>query len=65
MLGLLSCAGLEAMLTTSQAELPLTPAITTRLDSETGEHDVIEAEVLLEIEMPAHRIVVQRTIRYS
>jgi hypothetical protein len=56
--------GLEAMLTTSQAELPLTPAVTTRLDSETGEHDVIEAEVLLEIEnAQTQRIVVQRTLK--
>jgi hypothetical protein len=61
---ILIALGLEAMLTASQADLPLPPAVTVRLDSESGQHDVIEAEVLLEIENDnSERIVIQRTIK--
>lgn len=61
---ILVALGLEAMLTTSQADLPLPPAVNVRLDSETGQHDVIESEVLLEIENDnLERIVVQRMIK--
>jgi hypothetical protein len=55
---------MEAMLTTQQAELPLPPAVKTRLESENGEYDVLESEVFLEIENSnAKRVVVQRTIK--
>jgi hypothetical protein len=58
--------GMEAMLTTSQQELPLPPAMTMRLDSGFGEHAVLESEVLLEIEnQQGERIVVQRTVKGS
>src|SRR5262245_27988713 len=58
---ILVALGLEAMLTTNQSDLPLPPSITYRLDSDTGQHDVIESEVLLEIEnQNSERIVVQR-----
>jgi hypothetical protein len=61
---MLVALGLEAMLTTSQSDLPLPPAVTTRLDSETGQHDIIQSEVLLEIEnQNSERIVVQRAIK--
>jgi hypothetical protein len=61
---ILIALGLEAMLTTSQVDLPVPPAIKTRLASISGEHDVLESEVFLEIENPQHeRIVVQRTIK--
>ncbi|HXD34606.1 MAG TPA: hypothetical protein VN643_26030 [Pyrinomonadaceae bacterium] len=61
---ILVALGLEAMLTTSQTDLPLPPAVSVRLDSETGQHDVIESEVLLELENDrSERIVVQRTIK--
>lgn len=56
--------GMEAMLTTQRADLPLPPAVKAKLDSETGEHDVLESEVFLEIEnSKGQRIVVQRTIK--
>jgi len=61
---ILVALGMEAMLTPSQADLPLPPAVKSRLNSEAGEHSVIESEVLLEIENDRHqRIVVQRTIK--
>jgi hypothetical protein len=61
---ILVALGMEAMLTPSQADLPLPPAVKSRLNSEAGEHSVIESEVLLEIENNRHqRIVVQRTIK--
>lgn len=56
--------GLEATLTVKKSELPLPPALTSRLDSDTGEHVVLESEVFLEIENnDGERIVVQRTIK--
>lgn len=58
--------GMEAMLTTQQTDLPLPPAVKSRLNSDTGEHDVLESEVFLEIEnSKGQRIVVQRTIKGS
>jgi hypothetical protein len=61
---ILVALGLEAMLTTTQADLPLPPAVKARLDSTTGEYDVLESEVWLEIEnSQGERIVVQRTIK--
>jgi hypothetical protein len=61
---ILVALGLEAALTTSQSDLPLPPAVKTRLASATGEHEIIESEVFLEIENTLHeRIVVQRTIK--
>ena len=58
--------GMEAMLTTQQTDLPLPPAIKSRLNSPTGEHDVLESEVFLEIEnSKGNRIVVQRVLKGS
>lgn len=63
---ILVALGMEAMLTTTQADLPLPPALKARLESETGEHGVVESEVLLEIEnSKGERIVVQRVIKGS
>lgn len=61
---ILVALGMEAMLTTTHTVLPLPPAVKTRLDSITGEHDVLESEVFLEIEnTKGERIVVHRTIK--
>ncbi len=61
---ILVALGMEAMLTTSKSELPLPPAVQTRLESDDGEHLVLESEVFLEIENKnGDRIVVQRTIK--
>lgn len=61
---ILVALGMEAMLTTTQADLPLPPAVKARLDSTTGEYDVLESDVWLEIEnSKEERIVVQRTIK--
>jgi hypothetical protein len=61
---ILVALGMEAMLTTSQADLPLPPAVKARLVSNSGEHDVLESEVFLEIEnAQGHKIVVQRMIK--
>lgn len=64
---ILVALGLEAMLTTNQSELPLTPAVLTRLQGE-GDREVAvtESEVYLEIENgKSERIVVQRTLKGS
>lgn len=56
--------GMEAMLTTSRSELPLTPALTTKLERDKKEYVVLESEVFLEIENKhGRRIVVQRTLK--
>ena len=56
--------GLESMLSAQQSDLPLPPAVKTRLSADNGEHDVLESEVFLEIENHrSDRIVVQRTIK--
>lgn len=61
---ILSALGLEAMLTTSQSEPPLTPAVTDKIQWDGVTHDVIESNVFLEIENTAkERITVQRTIK--
>lgn len=61
---ILVALGMEAMLTTIQSDLPLPPAIKSRLDSETGEYNVLESDVFLEIEnAEGKRIVIQRTIK--
>ena len=61
---LLVALGMEATLTTSQSELPLTPAITNRLEGENGEILVQESDVFLEIEnKQGNRIVIHRTIK--
>ena len=61
---ILVALGMEAMLTTSQADLPLPPAVKARLASTSGEHDVLESEIFLEIEnAQGHKIVVQRMIK--
>lgn len=61
---ILVALGMEAMLTTSQQELPLPPAMTVKLDGGTLEHTVLESEVWLEIENSAgKRVTVQRTVK--
>jgi hypothetical protein len=61
---MLIALGMEAMLTFSQSDLPLPPAVKARLESDEGEHDVLESEVFLEIENSrGQRIVTQRTIK--
>lgn len=61
---ILVALGMEAMLTTSQQDLPLPPAVKTQLDSPDGAFAVLESEVFLEIENhKRQRIVVQRTIK--
>lgn len=56
--------GMEAMLTTSQQDLPLTPAMTTKLDGGRHSHAVLESEIWLEIENDSgKRITVQRTVK--
>ncbi|MEL7263602.1 MAG: hypothetical protein AAFP69_02160, partial [Planctomycetota bacterium] len=47
---ILIALGMEAMLTTSQSELPLTPAVLEKLEMADGWQDVIESSVYLEIE---------------
>lgn len=67
---ILVALGMEAMLTTSQQELPLPPAMTAKLDGgaldggPSLEHTVLESEVWLEIENSSgRRVAVQRTIK--
>lgn len=61
---ILIALGMEAMLTTTQSDLPLPPAMKSRLESDEGEYGVLESEVFLEIENKiGKRIVVQRTIK--
>jgi len=61
---MLIALGLEAMLTYSRSDLPLPPAVKSRLDSARGELAVLESEVFLEIENSnGQRIVTQRTIK--
>lgn len=56
--------GMEAMLTTSQQDLPLTPAMTVKLDGGTGSHPVIESDIWLEIENDrGRRVVIHRTVK--
>ena len=63
---ILVALGMEAMLTTSQQELPLPPAMTAKLDGGTCEHAVLESEVWLEIENSAgKRVAVKRTVKGS
>lgn len=61
---ILVALGMEAMLTTSQQDLPLTPAMTTKLDGGQRSHTVLESEIWLEIENDlGKRITVQRTVK--
>lgn len=61
---ILIALGMEAMLTSNRSELPLPPAVTTRLDSNHGELSVLESEVWLEIENSSgQRIATQRTVK--
>ena len=64
---ILVALGMEAMLTPSQTDLPLTPAVKAFLENDEKEvHNVLESEVLLEIENDrGQRIVMQRTIKGS
>lgn len=61
---ILVALGMEAMLTTSQQDLPVPPAMKLRLDSGGGSHTVLESDIYLEIENSSgRRIVVQRTVK--
>lgn len=61
---MLIALGLEAMLTYSRTDLPLPPAVKSRLESDSGEQVVLESEVFLEIENAnGQSIVTQRTIK--
>ncbi len=61
---ILVALGMEALLTTSQNDLPLPPAVKARIASGDKEYEVIESEVFLELEnSTGQRIVVQRTIK--
>ena len=61
---MLIALGMEAILTYSQSELPVSPALKSCLESERGEHTVLESEVFLEIENSrGEHIVTQRTIK--
>lgn len=68
---ILVALGMEAMLTTSQQELPLPPAMTSKLNGGMAngselEYAVLESEVWLEIENSSgRRITVQRTVKGS
>ena len=58
---ILVALGMEAMLTTSQQDLPLTPAMMVKLEGVTGPHTVLESEIWLEIENDSgKRVTVQR-----
>jgi hypothetical protein len=57
---------MEAMLTTSQQELPIPLAMTAKLDGGVLEHAVLESEIWLEIENSnGRRVTVQRTVKGS
>lgn len=61
---ILTALGFEAILTTSQSELPLNPAVQHRLEWEDAFYDVTESDVYLEIQNePGERITIRRTIR--
>lgn len=63
---ILVALGMEAMLTTSQQELPLPLAMTAKLDGGTSEHTVLETEIWLEVENSSgKRMTVQRTVKGS
>ncbi len=61
---ILVALGLEAMLTTSQSDLPLTPAVTNKIEWNGVQYDVLESNVYLEIENDFQEtITVHRTIK--
>ena len=61
---ILVALGMEAMLTTSQTDLPLTPAVTTELIGQDGTYHVIESDIYLEIENSnKRRVTVHRTVK--
>jgi len=61
---ILVALGMEAMLTTSQQDLPVPPAMKLRLDNDAGSHAVLESDIYLEIENSSgRRVVVQRTVK--
>src|ERR1039457_2954940 len=56
--------GFEAMLTSSQQDLPLPPAMKTLIESDNGSASVIESDIYLEIENKAgSRIVIHRSVK--
>src|SRR4051812_8371032 len=59
---MLVALGMEATLTVNQTDLPLSPALTNRLEGENAEILVHESDIFLEIENASgERIVVRRT----
>lgn len=61
---ILVALGMEAMITTSQHDLPLTPAMMVKLEGISGPHTVLNSEIWLEIENNAgKRVAVQRTVK--
>ena len=61
---ILVALGMEAMLTTSQKDLPLTGAMTTKLDDDGEVHEVFESEVWLELQNSDNEVItVQRTVK--
>lgn len=61
---ILTALGLEAILTTSQSELPLTPAVMHRITWKGKNFDVTESDIYLEIENSTNdRVTIQRTVK--
>lgn len=61
---ILVALGMEAMLTTNQSDLPLTPAVLEKLQTANGWEEIIESAVYLEIEnSKMERITVFRQLR--
>src|SRR5580704_11823494 len=58
--------GLEAMLTTSQTDVPLPPAMKSQLLTDAGPANVIESEVFLEIQNAKNEsVVINRAVKAS
>lgn len=61
---ILVALGMEAMLTTSRVDLPLTPVLKEDLHTDDGHASVIESDIFLEIEnSKGERVVVHRTVK--
>ncbi len=61
---ILVALGMEAMLTTNQTDLPLTPAVLEKLQTANGWEEVVESAVYLEIEnAKKDRLTVYRQLR--
>lgn len=61
---MLIALGMEAMLGTAQQELPLPPAVKSKLKNNEDEHHVLQSEIFLELEnRNGESITVQRTVK--